>query len=183
MSYSGLQEARTNRHVLAAVVLAVVLLLAATPAPLLIHSGQSGSASPVTADAPQVARELCSGQCYLAGGLSLASIFPLASDREIPKRSEPEVVGLADERAGELFDVLSSATARDVLQQLAEEPQTAAELTGAVDTSLQNVHYHLGNLHEAGAIEEVNIEYSSRGREMVVYTAICQPQVLVYDVG
>lgn len=183
MIRSGPRESRANRRLLTAFALAVVLLLAANPASVLIHPDQSGSGSIVAADSPRVAQEPCSGQCRLAGGLSLASIFPLTGDREAPKRSDPEVVGLTDERAGELFDVLSSGTARELLHQLSEEPQTASELSDVADTSLQNVHYHLGNLREAGAIEEIDVEYSSRGREMSVYAATCRPQVLLYDVG
>ena len=156
---------------------ALAILLAANPAVLLLAPAQSGT----VADDPRVTAGPCSGACYLPGGLSVASIFPLGSDRRVPERSDPAVVGLTDDRAGDLFDVLSSGTARTVLQRLLDEPLTASELAADVDTTLQNVHYHLGNLHEAGAIAEIGVEYSERGREMSVYAATLQPRVLVHD--
>ncbi|PSQ16452.1 hypothetical protein BRD00_10705 [Halobacteriales archaeon QS_8_69_26] len=156
-----------------------MVLLAVSPAALLVPIGQSLSASDAVADAPAVGD--CSTGCLVPARLSPSSIFPFAGDRETPKRSDPEVVEVDDERAGDLFDVLSAATARDVLREVSEEPRTAPELADAVDTSVQNVHYHLDNLHDAGAIAEVDTEYSSRGREMSVYTATVRPQVVVYD--
>jgi DNA-binding transcriptional ArsR family regulator len=118
----------------------------------------------------------------LTSGLSLASIFPIVSDREVPIRTEQEVIGLADDQADELFDTLASSTARELLDELSAEPRTASDLAKNVDTTLQNVHYHLKNLREVGAIKEVDIEYSSRGREMSVYIATIQPQVITYNI-
>jgi DNA-binding transcriptional ArsR family regulator len=158
-----------------------VVLLALHPGSLLVHADRPNPASFVTAEAPQVAADPCPGQCRLPGGLSLVSMFPCAGDRGTPTRTDEEVIGIGDERADALFDALSSGTARDILQQLAEEPRTPSELAEATDTSLQNVHYHTENLQEAGAIEEVSVEYSSRGREMSVYAATCRPRILMYE--
>lgn len=163
-------------------VLAVVLLLAANPAILLASPDQVNPASVNTAHDRLFTQDRCSGPCQFVGGLSVASIFPITSDRETPTRTEREVIGLGDDQADELFDALTSATAREILQRLSAEPRTATDLSEIVDTSLQNVHYHLENLREAGAIKEIDIEYSSRGREMSVYTATSYPQVVVYDI-
>lgn len=175
----GPRPERAPHRILAVVALAAVLLLAANPAALLLSPE---SASAVGAEAPQIAQQPCSGECHFLGGLSVASIFPISSDRKVPEKSDPEVVGLADDQADDLFAVLSSGTAREILLQLTEEPQTASELSDTVDTSLQNIHYHLENLHDAGAIAELSVEYSERGREMSVYTAACTPQLMVYDI-
>jgi len=173
---------RASRRLLAVFAFVVVLLLGATtPVSALTADGLADSQSPRTDDAPQVSQVSCSGQCHVWGGVSLASIFPIGSDREMPELSDPEVVELGDKRADELFDVLGSETARTLLQRLDEEPQTAAELAEGVDTSLQNVHYHLQKLRAAGAIEEIDVEYSERGREMSVYAATCRPAFLVYE--
>ena len=177
MRWPGSGHERTGRP-LVVVFVALAILLAANPAVLLLAPAQSGT---VADDDPRVMAGPCSEACYLPGGLSVASIFPLGSDRRVPERSDPAVVDLTDDRAGDLFDVLSSGTARTVLQRLLDEPLTASELAADVDTTLQNVHYHLENLHEAGAVAEIGVEYSERGREMSVYTATLQPQVLVYD--
>jgi len=175
------QSLRTNRRFFVIFALAVVLLLAVNPLALLIHPDRSASAAGAHTDAPQTTKTQCPDSCSLSGGLSLASLFPFASDRETPERTSRETIGIADDRAGPLLDVLSSAVARDILQQLIEEPRTPSELAEGIDTSLQNVHYHVENLQQAGAIEEIATEYSSRGREMSVYTATCRPQMLVYD--
>ena len=50
---------------------------------------------------------------------------------------------------------------------------------GSVDTSLQNVQYHLDRLESAGAIEVVDTVYSEKGREMDVYAPADQPLVVV----
>jgi len=171
-----------NRRLLGIAAFVVVLLLGAmAPAAALAPDGPVESQSPTPSDHPRVSAPSCSGQCQFWGGVSLASIFPLGSDREVPELSDPEVVEFGTERAGELFDVLASETARTLLQRLDEEPQTAAELSEAVDTSLQNVHYHLNQLREAGAIAEIDVEYSERGREMSVYAATCQLAFRVYE--
>jgi DNA-binding transcriptional ArsR family regulator len=177
MRWSGPRHERTDRLPVAAVV-TLALLLVANPAGLLLAPAGSGTG---VADDARVAAGPCSEACALPGGVSVASIFPLGSDRRTPERSDPEVVGLTDARAGALFDALASDTARTVLGRLVEEPLTASELADDVDTSLQNVHYHLENLREAGAIAEIGVEYSTRGREMSVYTATRWPQVLVHD--
>jgi hypothetical protein len=43
------------------------------------------------------------------------------------------------------------------------------DIVDDVDTTLQNVHYHLNRLHEAGVIDVVDTAYSEKGREMNVY--------------
>jgi len=161
-----------------ALALVVVVLLLAAAVPV---TTQAAPTTPSAADAPHAAQAPCTGGCSVPGALSLASVFPLAGDRAPPKRSDSEVVGLGDERADELLDALSSGTARDLLGRLIEEPRTPSELAAATGASVQNVHYHLGNLDDAGAVTVVDVEYSSRGREMSVYAATCRPQVTVYD--
>lgn len=98
----------------------------------------------------------------------------------LPSETEPEtvppeedgdlrVLWLDDEEAEALIGSLSSETARSVLTALHEGPKTASELSDSVDTSLQNVRHHLGNLQEAGLVEVRDTRYSVKGREMNVY--------------
>ncbi|MFQ3476392.1 helix-turn-helix transcriptional regulator [Halonotius sp. F2-221B] len=180
MNRSG-SPPRTNRCLFGLFVLVAIVLLAATPAAAVLHAEQPQPSSIGTTDAPELSQTASPGQYYLSQGLSLASIFPFATDREVPQRTEQEVIGVGDEQADALFDALGSSTARNVLSQLLEEPQTASELADGADTSLQNIHYHIEKLREANAIEEIDTEYSARGREMSVYTATSHPQILVYD--
>lgn len=79
---------------------------------------------------------------------------------------------------GHIIQTMSSATAQDLLAALDDDPSTASELADAVGTSLQNTHYHLNQLCEAGLVEGVDTWYSSRGTEMTVY-ALSMQQLVV----
>lgn len=80
-----------------------------------------------------------------------------------------KVLWLDDDEADTLIGSLSSQTARSVLTAVHEEPHTASELAERVDTSLQNVRHHLGNLEEADLVTVTDTRYSVKGREMNVY--------------
>jgi len=181
MSRLSLRRPRTNRGLLLPVALVVVLLCVTNPALASAHSERAGHRPAQTPDPPRLTGAAVGGQGELSTGLSVASIFPFATGRESPNPTNREVVGLGDARADRLLDALGSETTRDVLAGLLREPRTAPELAEATDTSLQNVHYHLEKLADARAIEAVDVEYSSRGREMSVYAATCRPRLLVYD--
>jgi DNA-binding transcriptional ArsR family regulator len=95
-----------------------------------------------------------------------------------PDDREPRVVGVDDDDANELIAALGSETARDILTRLHDEPATKSELADAVDTSLQNVQYHLSKLDGADLVDVVDTVYSEKGREMDVYAAADEPLVL-----
>lgn len=92
---------------------------------------------------------------------------------------DPKVIGLDSDEADDLLGAISSSTARSVLASLHESPATPSDLATEVDTSLQNVQYHLGNLSEAGLIEVADTRYSEKGREMNVYTPADRALVVV----
>jgi DNA-binding transcriptional ArsR family regulator len=83
-----------------------------------------------------------------------------------------------DEAADEVFDALSSRTAREILAALHEETRTASELAEIADTSLQNVKYHLDKFDAVGLAAPVGTAYSEKGREMTVYGPTNAPLVL-----
>ena len=91
----------------------------------------------------------------------------------------PRVIGIDGDEADELLAAMSSTTARELLGVLHEEPAAPSELADEVDTSLQNVQYHLGKLEAAGAVEVVDTVYSEKGREMKLYAPADQPLVVV----
>ncbi|WP_128905819.1 ArsR/SmtB family transcription factor [Halorubrum amylolyticum] len=95
-----------------------------------------------------------------------------------PEDREPRVVGVDDDDADELIAALGSETAREILTRLHDEPATKSELADAVDTSLQNVQYHLSKLDGADLVDVVDTTYSEKGREMDVYAAADEPLVL-----
>ena len=84
-----------------------------------------------------------------------------------------------DDGSDRAFDVLRSATARAILQTLYEEPAAASDVADRVGTSLQNVHYHLGNLREADLVTVAGTWYSEKGTEMKVYAPADEPLMLV----
>jgi DNA-binding transcriptional ArsR family regulator len=107
----------------------------------------------------------------------MARLLPSRSDPEV--EASPRVVGLDDDDAEDLLGALSSTTARRILATLHDEPANPAALAESVDTSLQNVQYHLKRLDSAGAIEVVDTVYSEKGREMDVYAPADRPLVVV----
>ncbi len=105
------------------------------------------------------------------------SLLPLRGE-SVAEPDEPWVVGLNDENADETFQALSSSTTRRVLAFLYEQPSTPAEIRDEIGTSLQNVHYHLGKLEDAGLIEGAGTGYSEKGTEMTVYAPTSEAVVL-----
>ena len=95
-----------------------------------------------------------------------------------PEEREPRVVGVDDDEADDLIAALGSETARTILSTLHDRPATKSELAAEVDTSLQNVQYHLSRLDEADLVDIVDTAYSEKGREMDVYAAADEPLVL-----
>lgn len=95
-----------------------------------------------------------------------------------PEEREPRVVGVDDDEADDLIAALGSETARTILSTLHDRPATKSELADEVDTSLQNVQYHLSRLDDADLVDVVDTAYSEKGREMDVYAAADEPLVL-----
>ena len=102
----------------------------------------------------------------------------LPSSPDVSPDSDPRLVGLDSDEAGELMAALSSETARRLLAELHEDPAPPGELADRVGTSLQNAQYHLEKLENAGAVEIVGTAYSEKGREMAVYGPADSPLVI-----
>lgn len=93
--------------------------------------------------------------------------------------AEPNVVRLDDGESDTVMSVLTSQIARSILAELYLEPATQSELADRVDTSIQNVDYHVQNLVGADLIEVVDQWYSEKGTEMDVYGPTNEPFVLI----
>lgn len=108
----------------------------------------------------------------------------MPGNRLLPSRSSVErgdgsrVVGIREDAADEVFEALSSRTAREILAALYEEPDTASSVADEVDTSLQNATYHLEKLVDAGLVEVADTWYSEQGREMNVYAPASESLVV-----
>lgn len=79
------------------------------------------------------------------------------------------MIAIDEEEADVVFSALSSTTARSILAALYNQPRTASEVAEKIDTSLQNVNYHLNKLRDGGLIEVAETGYSDQGNEMKVY--------------
>lgn len=90
-----------------------------------------------------------------------------------------ETLNLTGEDADQVFDALASQMSRKVLELLYEEPLPPAEIADELDTSVQNIHYHLRKLKAADLIESIEQAYSSRGVEMDVYAPTSEAIVLL----
>lgn len=89
------------------------------------------------------------------------------------------VVGIDDQETGSILSVLSSEFARSILDRLYDSPAAQSELATDLETSIQNVDYHLDNLQEVGLVEVVDQWYSEKGKEMDVYAPVGKSLVLV----
>ncbi|RLM88616.1 ArsR family transcriptional regulator [Halobellus sp. Atlit-38R] len=111
----------------------------------------------------------------------MSSPIARLGDRTRSPDATPAVVDVADEDAGELVDALSSKTARELFSALHDDPAPPSELARDLDTSVQNVHYHLSKLQSAGVVESVGTRLSEKGNEMTVYGPAADPIVFVGD--
>lgn len=92
---------------------------------------------------------------------------------------DPEVVGLEETETDTIFSVLSSKTARSILAALYESPATQSELADRVETSIQNVNYHIENLTAGNLVTVVDQVYSEKGKQMDVFGPTNGPLVVV----
>ncbi len=98
----------------------------------------------------------------------MASLYPREPTVE-PQPREATKLDLTDEPVTEVLEALASETSREILDRLDAEPAPASDVAEDLDTSVQNVHYHLDRLQEADLVAQVTTWYSSRGKEMAVY--------------
>ncbi|WP_135662215.1 ArsR/SmtB family transcription factor [Halorhabdus rudnickae] len=101
----------------------------------------------------------------------MTSLLPLkpSTDRPADRDLDPQLLCLTEESADDILSAISSLTARQILNILYDEPQPASEIATALDSSVQNVSYHLERLEDAALVEVVDTWYSAQGREMAVY--------------
>ncbi|KTG11164.1 ArsR family transcriptional regulator [Haloprofundus marisrubri] len=108
----------------------------------------------------------------------MARLLPSTPDTSAADEAEPRVIGVDSEDADDLLSALSSDTARKLLSMLHDDPDTPSGLASRVDSSLQNVQYHLKKLERAGLVDVVDTVYSEKGREMNVYAPADRPLVV-----
>lgn len=102
-------------------------------------------------------------------------------DRRTTTDERVRVLSIDDDATDDVFDALASDTGRAAFRAVFDEPGTPSEIADRIDTSVQNVHYHVSNLEEAGLIESIDTVYSAKGNEMAVYGPTSDPIVFVAD--
>jgi len=98
-------------------------------------------------------------------------------DTSTSQDGELQIVGV-DEDISAVLDALSSETARDILNEVYEEPGTPSELAERLDMSIQKVSYHLEKLESEELIAVAGTQYSEKGQEMTVYEPPEDPLVV-----
>ena len=109
----------------------------------------------------------------------MSGLIDRIQERTATTNERARVLEMTDGDADEVLDALSSETSRATFQALFEEPRTPSEIADRVDTSVQNVHYHVSKLEDAALIEPVETVYSEKGNEMTVYGPASDPLVIV----
>ncbi|MFB6254664.1 MAG: ArsR/SmtB family transcription factor [Halobacteriaceae archaeon] len=105
------------------------------------------------------------------------SVFPIRTPVDPNDPKEPRIINLQSDTAGEVLSALSAVTSKRIYTTLAEQPQTASDLATELDSSIQNVRYHLEKLEQAELIEVKDTWYSAKGSEMNVYGVTDEPIV------
>ncbi len=109
----------------------------------------------------------------------MSGLIDRIQDRTATSDERLRVLDVEGEETDDVLDALATDTRRAVYRALFERPRTASEIADAVDTSVQNVHYHVSNLEAAGLVEPVDTRYSEKGNEMTVYGPASDPLVIV----
>jgi DNA-binding transcriptional ArsR family regulator len=106
------------------------------------------------------------------------SLLPSTDDATAEQEGDIQVLGVGEDETAEVFDALSSDTARRVLTALYDEPAPPSELADRLDMSVQNVSYHLDTLRDTGLVRVADTRYSEKGHEMRVYAPANTPMVV-----
>jgi len=109
----------------------------------------------------------------------MADFIERLQQRSSAPTQQPRIMEMEADGADEVLSALSPTTRRRVYRDLFTEPQTTSELAESVDTSIQNVQYHLETLQDAGLVEPVETVYSGKGNEMTVFAPASDPLVFV----
>jgi len=99
----------------------------------------------------------------------MSSLLPLKPTPTTDRNLAPKLIDFEDDEAEQVLSTITSTTARRILGIIYDEPTTASEIATELDTSVQNVSYHLDRLSDAGLVEVIETWYSEQGREMDVY--------------
>lgn len=79
----------------------------------------------------------------------------------------------------EMLEAIQSRTARSIIAELQANPASATELADRIDTSLQNISYHLKRLDNVDLVTVVGTRYSEKGRKIKIY-ALAVSELIIH---
>lgn len=125
-------------------------------------------------------RESQKSHCIYHDAGNARSYVPLPSTDNVTAEQEGEIqiLGVDENATADVFEALSSETARRILTAVYGEPAPPSEVADRLDMSIQNVSYHLDNLADAGLLRVADTRYSEKGAEMNVYAPASEPTVV-----
>jgi len=80
------------------------------------------------------------------------------------------LVSLDDDKAKKLAQVISSGTAKKLLDALANKTMTETEMANSLNMPIATVHYNLQQLLSSGLVSADEFHYSKKGREVLHYS-------------
>lgn len=92
---------------------------------------------------------------------------------------DSKVIAIDEEEVDAILGSIGSETARQILAALYEEPRTMSELADELDSSVQNVDYHLQKFEDAGVVEAVDTLNPDHGRATTLWAPIYDPIVVM----
>jgi DNA-binding transcriptional ArsR family regulator len=98
---------------------------------------------------------------------------------EEPKETEKFVIVPLGEEAKRITQVISSDTARQILEALSESPLSTSQISEKLNIPLTTAQYQVEKLMEAGLIKVERIRRSEKMREMKIYAPIKKLIVVV----
>lgn len=97
----------------------------------------------------------------------MSDTFPIKHTTDKPE--DTRIVELGSNQSQVVLDALSSKTTRTVLLEIHSEPASISQVSNRVDSSIQNIKYHIDKLNEAGLVEETGEWHTEGGNQMTLY--------------
>lgn len=79
------------------------------------------------------------------------------------------ILPLNDKNSKKITQIISSDTARNILEAVASEPLSASEIAEKLGIPLSTVQYNLDKLNDAGLVKVERTKYSEKMKEVKIY--------------
>ncbi len=82
------------------------------------------------------------------------------------------LVSLEEDKAKKLAQIISSETARKILNLLSEKDYSETEISKKLNQPLNTIHYNIKQLEKAGLIESKEYKWSEKGKKIKYYKPV-----------